>query len=36
MLGVWGCPPKPKIPQEWGIKGVEIVLLNDLIIRAGI
>jgi hypothetical protein len=23
--GVWGCPPVPKIPPDWGIKGVEII-----------
>jgi hypothetical protein len=23
LPGVWGCPPIPKSPQEWGIKGVE-------------
>jgi len=23
MPGVWGCPPAYKIPQDWGIKGVD-------------
>jgi hypothetical protein len=20
MLGIWGCPPAFKIPQDWGIR----------------
>jgi hypothetical protein len=23
LTGVWGCPPILKLPQDWGIKGVE-------------
>ena len=21
--GVWGCPPALKVPQDWGIEGVD-------------
>jgi len=30
LLGVWGYPPTLKFPQDWGIKGVEKRLINDL------
>jgi len=30
LPGVWGCPPISKFPQDWGIKGVEKGLINDL------
>jgi hypothetical protein len=23
LLGVWGYPPALKVPQDWGIQGVE-------------
>jgi len=29
-LGVWGYPPTLKFPQDWGIKGVEKRLINNL------
>jgi hypothetical protein len=30
LLGVWGYPPTLKFPQDWGIKGVEKRLINNL------
>jgi hypothetical protein len=30
--GVWGCPPNLKIPQDWGIKGVDVDYFSNLII----
>jgi hypothetical protein len=30
LLGVWGYPPVPKFPQDWGIKGVEKTFVNAL------
>jgi len=31
MAGVWGCTPSAYGgPQDWGIKGVEKILINDL------
>jgi hypothetical protein len=29
-LGGWGYPPTLKFPQDWGIKGVEKRLINNL------
>jgi hypothetical protein len=23
LLGAWGCPPALKLPQDWGVKGVD-------------
>ena len=28
--GNWGCPPDLKIPQDWGIKGVDCDFSNTL------
>jgi len=30
LAGVWGCPPASKVPQEWGIEGVEKGFINNL------
>jgi hypothetical protein len=27
---VWGYPPASKVPQDWGIKGVENTFVNAL------
>jgi hypothetical protein len=28
--GFGGIPPNPKVPQDWGIKGVEKTFINAL------
>ena len=29
LVGVWGCPPDSKIPQDWGIRGLIEIISAD-------
>jgi hypothetical protein len=36
LLGVLGYPPTPKVPQDWGIKGVEKEFIKDFYLKNSI
>jgi len=36
LLGVLGYPPTPRVPQDWGIKGVEKEFIKDFYLKNSI